>query len=81
MKLPRSVQQHRISSPKSNIFSEKFDFAVSLCSLKGQCEKAWGFKIKWQKKQKKLTIQSSAVQKAYGEAVWRRKRGGGRKSC
>jgi hypothetical protein len=32
-------------------------------------------------KGKKLTIQSSAVQEAYGEAVWRRKRGGGRKSC
>jgi hypothetical protein len=48
--------------------------------LKANVKKYWGFKSKRQKK-KKITIQSSAVQEAYGEAVWRRKRGGGRKSC
>jgi hypothetical protein len=53
MKLPRLVHQHRISSPKSNIFSENFDFAVSLMFLKPNVKSIGVLKAKGKKETKR----------------------------
>jgi hypothetical protein len=76
MKLPRLVEQNRISSPKSNIFSEKFDFAVSLMFLKPNVKSNGVLKAKGKKKNAHHSLQwfPRSIWSSGGVAAQKRRR-------